>query len=353
MKLLVITQAVDIDDPVLGFFHGWLAAFAKEFETIEVICLKEGSHTLRENVAVHSLGKERLKIGNWKLKILTRFLYIVRLYRTLWRLRGRYDVVFVHMNQEYVLLGAFLWRALGKRVALWRNHHTGSRWTRIAGRLAHIVCYTSPSAYVAPFKNGAQMPIGIDTEIFKPLAQVAPAHTILMLGRLDPMKQVHLFIDALEVLRSRGIFFTADVYGEPTEGNEGYAHEVRNRAGVLALDGSVAFHGSVNNRAAPAVYAAHAVYVNLSPSGSFDKTIGEAMACGCLVVTGNDAVTDIVPPQLFVRTEAVEAIADALQCALSLGPAERTALAQNQQRYIRERHALVGLAKRLSHILTV
>jgi len=32
MKLLILTQKVDIDDDVLGFFHGWLEEFAKNVE---------------------------------------------------------------------------------------------------------------------------------------------------------------------------------------------------------------------------------------------------------------------------------------------------------------------------------
>ena len=59
MKLLITTQVVDQNDLFLGFFHGWLEEFAKHFEHITVICLKEGTHSLPENVEVISLGKER------------------------------------------------------------------------------------------------------------------------------------------------------------------------------------------------------------------------------------------------------------------------------------------------------
>jgi hypothetical protein len=59
MRLLITTQAVDRTHPALGFFHGWLAEFAKHCEHVHVICLQEGQHDLPENVSVHSLGKER------------------------------------------------------------------------------------------------------------------------------------------------------------------------------------------------------------------------------------------------------------------------------------------------------
>ena len=56
-RLLITTQAVDLDDPVLGFFHRWIEEFAKHCESISVICLKEGRHDLPDNVHVYSLGK--------------------------------------------------------------------------------------------------------------------------------------------------------------------------------------------------------------------------------------------------------------------------------------------------------
>jgi len=58
MKILVITQEISRQSPVLGFFHGWLAAFSKRFESITAVCLKKGDYDLPANVSVFSLGKE-------------------------------------------------------------------------------------------------------------------------------------------------------------------------------------------------------------------------------------------------------------------------------------------------------
>ena len=159
MRLLIVTQAVDLNDPILGFFHSWIEELAKRCESVHVICLKEGRHNLPANVRIHSLGKE---------SGVSRLHYIWRFYKYIWVLRNEYDTVFVHMNQEYVLLGGKFWRLWRERIILWRNHKMGSIWTHIAGFFAHTVCYTSPSAYVASFKNAVHMPIGIDTDVFKP-----------------------------------------------------------------------------------------------------------------------------------------------------------------------------------------
>ena len=40
MKILIITQKVDQNDDVLGFFHGWIAEFAKHCEQVTVYFLR-------------------------------------------------------------------------------------------------------------------------------------------------------------------------------------------------------------------------------------------------------------------------------------------------------------------------
>ncbi|HXK39853.1 MAG TPA: glycosyltransferase, partial [Candidatus Paceibacterota bacterium] len=115
MRLLILTQKVDRNDDNLGFFHHWVEEFARQCEKVTVVCLFEGAHSLPENVRVLSLGKES---GTSRLKYLRRF------YAFAWKERKNYDAVFVHMNQIYVILGAPLWRLLGKCVGLWYAHGT-------------------------------------------------------------------------------------------------------------------------------------------------------------------------------------------------------------------------------------
>lgn len=55
---MIVTQKVDVNDPILGFFHRWVEEFAKHFERITVICLQKGEYNLPANVKVFSLGKE-------------------------------------------------------------------------------------------------------------------------------------------------------------------------------------------------------------------------------------------------------------------------------------------------------
>lgn len=135
MNLLILTQKVDRDDPILGFFHRWIEEFSNHCDKVTVICLSLGKYDLPKNVKVLSLGKEeqlrkRPDLGNFKRSVLgeqlNRLKYIWHFYKYIWQERKNYDSVFVHMNQEYVLLGGLIWKLFGKKVMLWRNHPDGS-----------------------------------------------------------------------------------------------------------------------------------------------------------------------------------------------------------------------------------
>lgn len=342
MRLLILTQAVDCDDPILGFFHRWVEELARRCDRVSVICLREGKHQLPDNVHVYSLGKASGA---------SRMQYLARFYRSIWSLRKEYDSVFVHMNQEYVILGWKLWWLWGKRIVLWRNHKKGSWLTGIAVHVAQAVCYTSPEAYVAKYKNSVQMPIGVDTDFFAPGATAAEPHSLLFLGRLDPVKNVGIFIAALERLSGEGIQFKADIYGDPTPGNEKYAEEIRSAISP-ALSGKLKMHNGVTHDKTRDIYRAHAIFVNLTPSGSFDKTIGEAMASGCVVVASNNAVKEIIGKP-FVPATAVEPCAHALGNALAMTERDCIEVGARNRSYIEEKHSLSLLTERLMGILSV
>ncbi len=337
MRLLVLTQAVDRTDAALGFFHTWLESFSSRFESIEVVCLKEGRHVLPGNVRVRSLGKER---------DLSRLRYVLNFYR--YALSFDYDAVFVHMNEEYVLLGGLLWRLAGKKVVLWRNHRQGSWRTALAVKLAHEVCYTSPEAFTARYKKALRMPVGVDTDFFAPPPALPRAGSVLFFGRLDPVKKVDVFVESLrEVARP----FHAQVVGSPTEPGSAYAEEVAALAEPLLAQGSLSMLPAVPYERTAELYRRHAIYVNLTPSGSFDKTIGEAMASGCMVVCANRALGDVVPNALFVEPIVPEAVARALGAALAMSEEERKEAAVRNRSYVEREHSLRLLSERLADIL--
>ena len=58
MRLLICTQAVDRDDPALGFFHRWIEGFAAHADKVIIICLRKGNYELPKHVEVIALGEK-------------------------------------------------------------------------------------------------------------------------------------------------------------------------------------------------------------------------------------------------------------------------------------------------------
>ena len=322
MRLLICTQALDRSDPILGFFYAWTEQFAKDFESITVLCLRAGDHNLPKNVSVYTLGFGRLT------RILNTLRYIVVF-------RNQYDTVFVHMNQEYVLLGGWLWKLLGKRVYLWRNHYAGSILTDFAALFCTKIFCTSKLSYTAKYKKTVLMPVGVDTDVFVPSGERKPG-SILSLGRIAPSKRLEILIEALRELQCE-----ADLYG-PAEPE--YLKGLKDLARGLP----VKFPGPIAHDEAAKIFASHDVFVNMSPGGMFDKTIIEAAASGCLILVASPDAAALFGEEAVDSPAAVET---RLRKMLALAP-EIKERRRRELRSAARAHSLSRLSQRLREIIT-
>lgn len=317
MKLLIVTQTVDTEDPVLGFFVRWVEEFAraphslgevgKHVEHIDVICLKLGRSDLPENVQVLSLGKEN--------GAASRAVYAWRFLALVWKLRGEYDAVFVHMNQEYILIAGWLWKLLQKRMYLWRNHFAGSLQTDIAAAFCTKVFCTSKHSYTAKYKKTVLMPVGIDTKRFKPDEHIQrKSHSILFLSRMSPSKRPEMLIDALAELAQKNVDFTASLVGSPLPRDEAYYEGLKEKVRSLGLADQISFHPGIPNDQTPNLYRSHEIFINTSPSGMLDKTMFEAAACGCIVLSSSADFAELAGHDSYFEssTELAERLTSAL-----------------------------------------
>ena len=320
-----------MNDPVLGFFHRWVEEFAKHAESIVVVCLKEGEHHLPQNVRVLSLGKEG---GVSRLKYITRF------YRYIWRERKNYDAVFVHMNQEYILLGGIIWRIFRKRVYMWRNHYAGSSLTDIAAAFCTKVFCTSKHSYTAKYAKTAFMPVGVDTTRFFADASVAHKQgSVLFLARMSPSKRPEMLLQALSTLKLQDVAFIATLVGSPLPQDEVWYEQLKASAQELGISDSVSFRPGVPNAQTPALYQAHEIFVNTSRSGMFDKTLFEAAACGCRVLAASKDFAELAGDASYF--DSAETLATRLVDAL------HTPFANGQNSFVVE-HTLARLGERLT-----
>lgn len=344
MKLLILTQKIDRDDPVLGFFHQWVKEFAKHWTRITVICLEKGFYDFPKNTEVFSLGKEEK---------VSRIIYLLRFYKYIIYEHKNYDAVFVHMNQEYVLLGGLIWKFFGKNISMWRNHLKGSFLTNLAVFLSDRVFCTSNQSYTTRFKKTKIMPAGINTDLFKPDASVhKKPKSILFLGRIDPVKNVDVFVEALQKLRNEGIKFFATIAGGSSDKYKAYEKMIHEKIITYDLGDKVTFTGAMSQREALKLYREHEFYVNLTPSGSMDKTIFEALASGLKVLVANTFFRDKLPESSIVANpNDLESLVSKIKNILSDSHGDNSDSQKNNMAFL-EWHSLNNLMKELKVAMT-
>lgn len=356
MKLLILTQKIDLNDDLLGFMHGWIEELAKYCEKITVIALGVGQYCLPHNVKVLSLGKDGLKIKNPKLGISSNFLrrlkYIFNFYRYVWKFGHDYDCVFVHMNQEYVILGGIFWWFFKKRVALWRNHPFGGFWVRIAVIFSSIIFCTSKFAFVTRYRKTKIMPVGVDTNFFKPNPEINKTpRSILFFSRISPIKRPDLLIDALNLLKKENIDFSAKIVGDAPVRDKEYLEDIKQKVKNYGLEGYIEFKKGVPNRQAPEIYNQNEIFINLTPAGSLDKTIFEALACGNLVLMSNQSLVDELDSKFFFNGESAVDLAAKIKDNLSLDELSKQQIIVSSRNFVAQNHSLQVLVERLMKFL--
>ncbi|MBP9717380.1 MAG: glycosyltransferase family 4 protein [Candidatus Pacebacteria bacterium] len=274
-KLLIITQVVDTNHPILGFFHGWLAEFAAQCETVHVIALEVGAHTLPSNVTVHSLGKEA---GESRLKYLRRF------YLTIFVLRHEYDAVFVHMNQVYVILGGLLWRLWGKRIGLWYVHGTVSASLRLALLLTHKVFSVTQESFPLLTHKLVATGHGIDTDLLKP-ATSEKQFDFITVGRVTPSKNLETLIELFAEIASPAPYSLIIVGPFSSSTDAQYQRQLVTLVEQKGLTSHITFYGGMAHDELVPLLQRSRVFLHTARNGGLDKAVLEAMSVGLPVVT--------------------------------------------------------------------
>lgn len=332
-KILIVTQSVDVNDPVLGFFHRWLEEFSKHAD-IDVIANRTGTVTLPNNVRVFSLGKE---------KGTSRIMRYLQYQKLTFQLVPKSDGIFFHMCPEYVV-GAhvfpFLFR---KKTALWYTHKHVSLTLRIATLLVDKIYTASPESFRLKSPKVEVTGHGIDTDFFVPAPDMQDKNEILSVSRISPAKNILVLLKACLLLRERGESFHCTIVGAPGKGDTvalRYCDEINRFVEESNLKNIVHIVGERVYSVLPSVYQRAHVFVNLSQTGSLDKAVLEAMASGCKIVTSNEAFFPVLPLECHVVLTP-ESVADVVQRQL------RGNVSQSLRDIVTANHSLSRLIDRI------
>ena len=340
MRLLIFMQTVDRKDSTLGRFHSWIVELSQHFEHITIFALRIGEYELPENITV-------IPLRPWGYR--ARFRTAFRAIGLTWTRRNEYDAVLVHMNQEYLLVAGWLFKLLGKRVYMWRNHYDGNILTDIAALFCDKVFYTSKSSYTSKYSQAVQMPVGVDVDSCRlDIPVERKPRSVLFLGRFDKSKRPDLVVEALGKIAENGIMFTATFVGGPKDQSSSFPKEVEERAVELGLSDKVTFVGPVPATDTYRYYRSHTIYVNCGRSGMLDKSLFKSIACGCLPLFSSADMKEIAGPEFAYRDSDTDDLANHLEKSLAFSEEERNAHVRELQAKTIDAHTLSVLARRLA-----
>lgn len=339
LKLLFITQKLHGQD---AFGILWINAFRDAGYDVQVVCLEWRPEEAKAALGitdipftVHSLGKEN---GSSKF---SQILTFMKLTFTL-----PYDRVFIHMAPVWGFLGAPAFVLRRKPTYLWYTHYKMQAGLKLIGWYGkRMFCATPQSMPQYPSTSSGQVTTkkvvvghGIDMGYWqrRPNVDKHP-HKLLVVHRLSRSKRLELIIRALTLLPAD---YTLDIYG--IEAEKDYVAELKALVVELHLESRISFRGTIASKELPAIYDQHHLILNMA-SETIDKTMLEAMTCGCYPMTtkGNAAAIGIpVAPD----ADTPEAVAAFITTYASKAPIDADAM----YKIVEERHSLRALIAKMN-----
>lgn len=352
LRVLMVTQKVDLDDDILGFTHTWVNKLAERLNWLHVLALSVGRYELRDNITLYSMGKER-GIGR-----LRRFLNFNRIVAPL-LLRRRVDVVLIHMCPRYAILAASYTKLMRVPMVMWFTHRSVNNELRIAHWLVDKVVTAAEESFRLKSDKVVITGHGIDTDRFKPhdVRREDNAMVILSVGRISPIKDYETMIKAADILVNRNevqnVRFVI-VGGVPLRAQEQYFARLKEMIADLGLIQHFQFAGAIPYDEVALYYQNCVLTVNMCPTGGADKAVLESMACGKPAVVCNKTFAPVFggdAPNLLFEERNASDLAKRIFAVLQLDEKTRRTLGCRLRERVVKMHSVDELMGRICEVL--
>tara|TARA_B100001123_G_C15341188_1_gene1034994 strand:- start:3552 stop:4619 length:1068 start_codon:yes stop_codon:yes gene_type:complete len=349
MKVLFLTQNLDRTSSNLRVVEDWLNALAQRMEAVTVLAFNVGEHQLRENIKIINV-RSHGKVP----RVALLFSFAVSMTRA--TVLKQYDVVLAHMVPMYALL-ALPWARLSRSpLALWYTSHGNSRLGRLAAHLVDVGMTASIESYPIGTDKVVAIGHGIDVSRY-PLAVNTGNHpVIVMAGRITPLKQMHLAVEAMShpLLRDHYLQPKLKIAGETFyEDDKLYLEDIHRVIEQKQLSERVEFVGGVPGEEMPEFYGGADVCLSLRSSSAMDKVGLEAMASGIPIVTNNCSYRGLLKDYesaLMMQNDDVESLASQISRIINDEPAARE-MGINLRDRVKAEHGIDRFADRVIDVL--
>jgi len=331
MKLVVITQAVDPDDPALGATVDKLRALAERVDELVVLTLRTRPAGLPPNVRVRSFAARGPALK------------AVRLLAALVpELRRRPVAVLAHMVPAYALVAAPVTRPFRIPLLLWFTHWRVSRLLRLAERVSTRVLSVNERSF--PLRTSKLVATGHGVEVPKRVVvhNGNGSLRLLALGRTSPAKGLETLVDAIALVGDLPV--AAEIRGPSLT-----VEEREHRAALVArvaragLEERIVVDGPVERSRVHSLYEHSDVLVNNMRAGALDKVVFEAAGAGLPVLVASDGFAQLVdgldPPLRFRQDDATE-LAGRIRALHELGADGRAALGTALRARVQAAHSV-------------
>ncbi len=328
MKLLFITQKLHEQD---SFGVLWIEALRRKDYDVHVLCLEQDPNS-SFSFPVTSMGKEH---GASRLRQISNFFSAI--------MHEKYDRVFIHMSPVWYALGFWYWLFKGIPVYMWYTHYKMQPGVWLFGFFGKRFFCATPQSL--PQYNSSPKKIvtghGIDLHFWKPQNNVCSnSKKLLVVHRLSRSKRLELSLQALHLLPHE---YSMDVYGIAAE--KDYVQELYDLVRSLKIQDRVRFHGTVPMNKLQSIYIQHAFILNMA-SETIDKTMLEAMTCGCYPITTSANAQAIGIP-LAPASDAPQAIVDFVLQNITQSPLSSSAM----YAVVEQRHSLDTLIEHMDRYI--
>ena len=237
-------------------------------------------------------------------------------------------------------IGAPVWIVRRTPVYLWYTHYKMQWGLKALGWYGKRLFAATPQSLPQYEGNPKKVVVGhgVDLEYWPPRPNACPdPRKLLMVHRLARSKRVEIVLKAMAILPAE---YTLDVYG--IEAEPEYVVEILQLTRSLGLEKRVTFHGTTPMHALPELYRTHRLILNMA-SETIDKTMLEAMTCGCYPVTTERNALAIGLPAAPTQ-DTPEQLATFVQFY-----ATQPLPATDEELYaiVREKHSLDGIVKKM------
>ncbi|NUM25109.1 MAG: glycosyltransferase family 4 protein [Candidatus Buchananbacteria bacterium] len=340
MKLLMITRKVDRTEHLAGFIYNWVKKLGSQLEELRVISWQEGdSSGLPNNIRVFHLPTRQNKI-----------IKIIQFKKLVWENLKDVDGVFCHQMPIYTIIAGPLAKLRGKKVVSWYMHRQIDWRVWLMEKISDVILSASKQSFRLASRKLVTTGHGIDVEIFSPAKhRRGNFFNIISVGRISPTKDYESMIKAIDILVDQGITdLKLTIIGDAgLAAHQSYFEDLKLMVERMNLGGKVEFLGPRPNTEVPRFLQQSDLFINMSGTGSLDKAVLEAMACGCLVLTSNEAFKDILDPRLIAKQNDPKNLAEKIKTLKMLSDSELIVISNGLIAEVSTNHNLDNLVKKI------